>query len=219
MFAREKTSNKGLVVDKVLSLSYGKIIVKPEEKMHGLVPASFKSYQIVEQGDIIVRSTDLQNDHKSWRFGLCNELGIITSAYICLNPKEVITSEYAYLLLHVYDATKIIYGLGSGLRQNLSWDDFKFLPCIVPPISEQNIIVNYVAKIINHIDERIENYQQEIALLQEYRTRLIADIVTGKLDVREAAARLPEELAEPELLAEDEDLPEDEEEMEDQEAV
>ena len=34
--------------------------------------------------------------------------------------------------------------------------------------------------------------RKEIALLYEYRTRLIADVVTGKLDVREAAARLPE---------------------------
>lgn len=42
----------------------------------------------------------------------------------------------------------------------------------------------------------------EISLLREYRTRLIADVVTGKLDVREAAARLPEESVEPEPLDE-----------------
>ncbi len=42
----------------------------------------------------------------------------------------------------------------------------------------------------------------EIALLREYRTRLIADVVTGKLDVRAAAARLPEEVEEPEPLNE-----------------
>ncbi len=42
--------------------------------------------------------------------------------------------------------------------------------------------------------------QQGISLLREYRTRLISDVVTGKLDVREAAARLPEEAEEPEPL-------------------
>jgi type I restriction enzyme S subunit len=47
---------------------------------------------------------------------------------------------------------------------------------------------------------------REIRLLREYRTRLIADVVTGKLDVREAAARLPEEAEEPEPLDEAEAL-------------
>ena len=44
--------------------------------------------------------------------------------------------------------------------------------------------------------------RREIDLLREYRTRLIADVVTGKLDVREAAARLPDEVEEPEPLDE-----------------
>ena len=42
----------------------------------------------------------------------------------------------------------------------------------------------------------ISRTQREIDLFQEYRTRLIADVVTGKLDVREAAASLPEEAEE-----------------------
>ena len=53
---------------------------------------------------------------------------------------------------------------------------------------------------------RITSTQREISLLREYRTRLIADVVTGKLDVREAAARLPDEADEPEPLDEAEDL-------------
>jgi type I restriction enzyme S subunit len=57
----------------------------------------------------------------------------------------------------------------------------------------------------------------EISLLREYRTRLIADVVTGKLDVREAAARLPDETEEPEPL-DDADAPsESDEEREDSE--
>jgi type I restriction enzyme, S subunit len=47
--------------------------------------------------------------------------------------------------------------------------------------------------------------EREITFLREYRTRLIADVVTGKLDVREAAAQLPEEPDEPELAEEIED--------------
>lgn len=53
----------------------------------------------------------------------------------------------------------------------------------------------------------IERTEREIGLLREYRTRLIADVVTGKLDVREAAARLPEPEAEaaPEIARAEDD--------------
>jgi type I restriction enzyme S subunit len=48
------------------------------------------------------------------------------------------------------------------------------------------------------VETSVERARQEISLLREYRTRLIADVVTGKLDVREAALRLPDEPGEPE---------------------
>jgi type I restriction enzyme S subunit len=60
------------------------------------------------------------------------------------------------------------------------------------------------------LQRAISAADREIALLREYRSRLIADIVTGKLDVREAAARLPQEVAEGEPLDEIEDVPQDE---------
>ena len=60
----------------------------------------------------------------------------------------------------------------------------------------------------------IARYEREITLLREYRTRLTADVVTGKLDVRAAAAQLPEE-AEEEPLP-DPEIPEDETETEDE---
>lgn len=57
----------------------------------------------------------------------------------------------------------------------------------------------------------VDRAQREISLLREYRMRLIADVVTGKLDVRDAATRLPDEVAEPETP----DSMEDDGEMED----
>ena len=50
-------------------------------------------------------------------------------------------------------------------------------------------------------DKALDRVQREIVLLREYRTRLIADVVTGKLDVREAAARLPDKTDAPDPLA------------------
>ena len=64
--------NTGMIEKAVLSLSYGRIIEKPPEKLHGLIPESFESYQVVDPGDIIVRTTDLQNDHTSLRVGFSN---------------------------------------------------------------------------------------------------------------------------------------------------
>ena len=62
----------------------------------------------------------------------------------------------------------------------------------LPPFDEQAAIVEFLGRIVAHIDGAIARARRQIELLDEYRMRLIADVVTGKLDVR-AAAQLPEE--------------------------
>ena len=61
----------------------------------------------------------------------------------------------------------------------------------VPPRSEQDDIVEHIEKDAKEINTAISRTEREIGLMQEYRTRLTADVVTGKLDVRGAAAKLP----------------------------
>ncbi len=68
----------------------------------------------------------------------------------------------------------------------------------MPPMHEQQEIVAHVERSTANLNDTIERTQREIDLLREYRTRLIADVVTGKFDVREAAARLPEDAEAPE---------------------
>ena len=63
----------------------------------------------------------------------------------------------------------------------------------VPPGQEQKQIANHIEVATANIDSAIVRARRQIELLQEYRTRLIADVVTGKLDVREAAGQLPDE--------------------------
>jgi len=70
----------------------------------------------------------------------------------------------------------------------------------VPPLEEQCELVKAIEDEATAINETIKRAQKEISLLHEYRTRLIADVVTGKLDVREAAVRLPDKADEPELV-------------------
>lgn len=70
------------------------------------------------------------------------------------------------------------------------------IPVPVPPtIAEQVFIFDGLQRELSPIDIASSRLEREIELLGEYRTRLVADVVTGKLDVREAAARLPEDAA------------------------
>ena len=74
----------------------------------------------------------------------------------------------------------------------------------LPPLHEQQAILQWIRGEVADIDALSKCADREIDLLREYRTRLIADVVTGKLDVREAAARLPDEPNDPEPLDEPE---------------
>ena len=76
---------------------------------------------------------------------------------------------------------------------NLNTGILKSVPILVPPIQEQRDLLECIGRRSRTIDAAIARARRQIALVQEYRTRLIADVVTGKLDVREAAARLPDE--------------------------
>jgi type I restriction enzyme S subunit len=181
-FVAKLVKNTGMVERTVLSLSYGRIVVKPEEKLHGLVPESFETYQIVEPGNIVIRATDLQNDQTSLRVGYSGNRGIITSAYMCLGTSSRVSSEFGYQLLNAYDLLKIIYGFGSGLRQNLDFRDLKQMPVLVPPSPEQDAIVRF----LDHGDRLIRRYiagkRKLIALLNEQKQAILQSAVTRGLD-------------------------------------
>ena len=73
-----------------------------------------------------------------------------------------------------------------------------------PPLPEQTTIALYLNKATGDTGSAINCARRQIDLLQEYRTRLIADVVTGKRDVSEAAVRLPDQIEEPQPRDEDE---------------
>jgi type I restriction enzyme S subunit len=83
---------------------------------------------------------------------------------------------------------------------------FSNMPLLLPSISDQNAIVEILNVKLDRLEQAVTQLQREISLLREYRTRLIADVVTGKLDVREVV-NLPEETDETESF--DDSLPED----------
>lgn len=181
VFSENKNKNTQLENSIVLSLSYGKIIVKKDIDS-GLVPEEYSSYQIVKPGFIIVRSTDLQNDKTSLRIGyVCNE-GIITSAYLGLQVKGNNNDKYLYYFLHDWDITKEIYRHGNGLRQTLSWNDLRDVNVLLPPLSEQDAIVRYLDSATSKIDKAIAMQQKMIDLLNERKQIIIQNAVTKGLD-------------------------------------
>lgn len=182
VFCKEnKVKNVGNVEKTVLSLSYGNIIVK-ENLTFGLVPESYESYQVVQPGDIILRLTDLQNDHKSLRTGLVRNQGIITNAYVGLKISHQLP-EYVQLLLHTYDLLKVFYSMGGGLRQSMTYQDVAKLYICFPSIEEQRAIVEYVEKKSESFSSMKFAIACEIDHLKEYKQRLIADAVTGQIKV------------------------------------
>ena len=180
----QQIKNAGMVEDNLLSLSYGKIINKDINTTDGLLPSSFEGYQIVHDGNIILRLTDLQNDHKSLRTGLVTQTGIITSAYTCLKVRHNILPEYLQLQLHVADLCKVFYGMGGGVRQSIGFTEIRKLVIAIPPVEEQQYILDRVHGIEEPITCAIQNIRDIIAGLEDLKTRLISDAVTGKIDVR-----------------------------------
>ncbi len=184
LFNDNKEKNIGMKNKNLLSLSYGKIIKKDINTTEGLLPASFESYQIVHPGYIVLRLTDLQNDKKSLRTGLVKEDGIITSAYVGLSKKSksIGDERYFHAFLHTFDTYKGFYGMGAGVRQSLNFEELKKLKFLLPPISEQTTIADFLDRETAKIDTLIGKQERLIELLQEKRQALISHAVTKGLD-------------------------------------
>lgn len=177
-----KERNKGMIRNKILSLSYGNIRVKGEDELTGLVPESFETYQFVNKGDLIFRPTDLQNDTVSLRSSISEYDGIITNAYLNLRFKSKAHSKFFHYFFRAIDNNKVIYGLGSGLRQNISYLDFRRFQFPFPPLPEQTAIAHYLDEKTALIDKAIDIKQKQIALLKERRQVIIQHAVTRGLD-------------------------------------
>ena len=118
---------------------------------------------------------------------------------VCSNFVGKITVRRGYDPMYLTYLHATLYSFGVNRRsikqttgiQNI--DIFKYFsePVAIPPIEEQISIGEYLKNETNKFGVAIAHTRRQIALLDEYRTHLIADVVTGKLDVREAAAQLP----------------------------
>lgn len=182
LFHEHKEKNIGLKNKNLLSLSYGKIKRKDIETNEGLLPQSFETYNVIAKDDIVFRLTDLQNDKRSLRTGLCREDGIITSAYITLRKNTNLDSRYFHYLFHVYDICKVFYGLGDGVRQGMNYDDIRRVVIFMPPIEEQQRIADFLDLKCGEIDEMVSLQGQIIEELKAYKHAVITEAVTKSLN-------------------------------------
>ena len=155
---------------------------------------SYAGHKLCRPGDLVI------NTMWAWMaaLGVARQIGIVSPAYGVYRPlrNSSLLDDYADLLLksqpYVSEYNCRSTGIQSS-RLRLYPEQFLRIPLVCPPSDEQQAIVHYLETATAGLCRAIATAQREIDLLNEYRTCLIADVVTGKLDVRAAAAVLPDE--------------------------
>lgn len=166
----------------LLSLSYGRIKRKDIETATGLVPQSYAGYNIIKPDDIVLRLTDLQNDQHSIRVAHSEEQGIVTSAYVTIRPSKECCSPFLSYSILGFDIAKGFYGIGSGVRQGLNYDEVKKLRFAFPPIAEQSAIASRLDGLMNRIECAKTKIKDEIERLERYKKSVITEVVCRGLD-------------------------------------
>lgn len=151
----------------------------------------------VEVDDFVISMRSFQGGlERAW------VTGCIRSSYVVLQPATTLDVGY---FSHLFKSTGYIAALQSTANfirdgQDLTFENFCGVDLPFPPFEEQRRIAKFLDRVTSDIATTIDCFRSEIDSLGEYRTRLIADVVTGKLDVRQAD-QIPDEIEEPEFLA------------------
>lgn len=165
----------------------------------------------VERGDFVMSMRSFQGGlERAWADGA------IRSSYVVLQPSESVHVDFFTYVLKSRGYVGALQCTADFIRdgQDLTEANFRKVDLPLPPKAEQSRIAEFILNATSRLIHDVSRFEREIDLLREYRTRLVADVVTGKLDVREAATRLPDEERLPALAAmegDPDDLPIDEE--------
>ena len=186
-------SDTGPLFIRVANLSRGSLRLRFDDTIRLNLPKTSEAARTrIRAGDLLVSVTAYIGS-----IGVASEE--LEQAYVSQHvarcqPRPGSSSRWlGYVLLSPVGQTHGQLSLYGGTKDGLSLDDVKNYQIILPPLAEQTAIVEYIEKATANIDSAITHIRRQTELLREYRTRLIADVVTGKLDVREAAAQLGEQ--------------------------
>jgi type I restriction enzyme, S subunit len=167
-------------------------------------------YQVVHRGDLVL------NNQQAWRgsIGVSRHRGIVSPAYLVLKLTNLLDPRYANYLFQsgvmVDQFVTSSKGVGDIQRDiHIPW--LKNVRIPIPHIDEQQAVAVALDAELADIARQVSLLERGVALLREYSAGVNADVVTGKLDVREAAARLPEVSAELDLAPMESEMEPDEE--------
>ena len=128
---------------------------------------------------IIINGLNLNYDFKSLRVGLVREKGVITSAYLALKPDEnIINAEFANYLFKGYESKMAFHNMGAGIRLTLGFKEFKIQPILVPKMSEQLKIIDFLDSACAEIDTVIEKTKATIEEYKKLKQSVITQAVT-----------------------------------------
>lgn len=163
---------------------YGTLVPKNEVGDEDEYRETYVKYSVIHKDDILINGLNLNYDFVSQRVAIAPSDGIITSAYIVVRPRNGTNALYYNYLFKAMDSMKLFHGMGTGIRLTLSYDELKKQVIVVPPADEQRAIVSYIEEKCQKIDSLTTELQSEIDYLKEYKQRLIADCVTGQVNVQ-----------------------------------
>jgi len=174
---------------KYVALQYGKTykVNEVDEKYQFYVNDEFyKVSQIVNFGDVIFISTsETIEDLGHSVFYNRSDLGLLGGEQILLKPKnDIVNGKYLCYSSKIFAKELKKYATGVKVYR-FNVNDLKTIYTSIPPIHEQKAIVAHIEAETAIINKTIATIEKEIALVQEYRTALIAEAVTGKIDVRD----------------------------------
>jgi type I restriction enzyme, S subunit len=175
------------------------------ESNHNFIPEDLGNYKVVRRGQFAM------NKMKAWQgsYGVSEYDGIVSPAYFVFDLPEHVCGQFFNLAIRSRVYVPLFFRASDGVRVgqwDLSVSAMKEIPFALPPIDQQRAISRAVPPKLEPLDCAINTAKREIDLMREYRTRLTADVVTGKIDVRETAAALPVDLAD--LVGDDDALTE-----------
>ena len=186
VFVEGKERRRNGDISATASQKYG--IISQEEYMRRenrrivVANQSLDDWKHVEPGNFVISLRSFQGGIE-----LCEITGCVTWHYIVLLPQEMVCTQYFKWLLKSKSYIKALQGTSEFIRdgQDLRYSNFVKVDLPLIPMDEQIEIAEYITTEVAKIDNALPPFQKEIELLREYRTRLISDVVTGKIDVRD----------------------------------
>ena len=184
-----------------LSMSQTLGLVPSHLVEQSLISDSYVGGKLCQEGDLVLNRLKAHLGV----FALAKQAGVISPDYSVFRKRGSVKMEYFFRVLRLPALRTELRIRAKGIVEGfwrLYTDDFFDIRLPVPPFVGQQAIVEYLDRATTNLDAAITRARRQIDLVEEYRTRLIADVVTGKLDVREAASQLPDEDSEAEPIGE-----------------